>query len=69
MNFKGEKYRKFFTKSAEQLAPWLLGKIICHRIHDERGDFTICGRITVTEAYSRSTGQLSDLCAMFQYSY
>lgn len=51
MDFKGEKYREKFTKPAEQLAQWLLGKIICHRVRDERGDFTICGRITVTEAY------------------
>lgn len=51
MDFKNETYRELFTKPAEELAQWLLGKIICHRVHDEHGDFTICGRISVTEAY------------------
>lgn len=51
MDYIGEKYRELFTKPAEELAPWLLGKIICHQVHDEYGDFVICGRITATEAY------------------
>lgn len=51
MVFKGEKYRKLFTQPAEELAQWLLGKIICHRVYDEYRNYTICGRISVTEAY------------------
>lgn len=54
MDFKGEKYRELFTKSAEELAQWLLGKIICHRKHYEDGDFTVCGRISTTEAYCKN---------------
>ena len=51
MDYIGEQYRELFTKPAEELAQWLLGKIICHRIHYENGDFIVCGRISVTEAY------------------
>lgn len=51
MDLKGETYRELFTRPAEELAQWLLGKIICHHVHDACGDFTICGRISVTEAY------------------
>ncbi len=46
-----EKHRELFTVPAEALAPWLLGKIICHRSEDENGEFVVRGRIMVTEAY------------------
>lgn len=59
MKYTGEKYRKLFTIPAEELAQWLLGKIICHHVHDARGDFIIRGRISVTEAY-RETDNVTD---------
>lgn len=40
--------RSFFTCSAEELAPKLLGKILCHKDND---GFVIRCRICVTEAY------------------
>lgn len=43
--------RDFFMQPAEELAPALLGKILCHRVSDERGNFVIRSRISVTEAY------------------
>jgi 3-methyladenine DNA glycosylase Mpg len=43
--------RKFFEQSAEELAPQLLGKIICRKIRDEKGEFTVRVRIIETEAY------------------
>lgn len=44
--------REFFTKSAEVVAQWLIGKIICHKTVDEKGElFTIKYRISITEAY------------------
>lgn len=36
-----------YSKRAEELAPWLLGKVICRRIGDE----VIRARITETECY------------------
>lgn len=39
--------RKDFLRNAEELAPWLLGKIICRR----SGDNVIRARITETECY------------------
>lgn len=46
-----DKDRKDFEKSAVKLAPWLLGKILCHRSSD---GLTQRFRITVTEAYPNS---------------
>ncbi len=36
-----------YHKNAEELAPWLLGKIICHRV----GDDVLRAKITETECY------------------
>ena len=45
----------FFTQPAVELAQALLGKVICHKVHDnpEKPDeyFIIKGRIIMTEAY------------------
>lgn len=47
--------RKFFTESAEVVAQWLIGKILCHKTVDEKGEpFIIKCRISVTEAYRES---------------
>lgn len=43
--------RNFFRRPAEELAKDLIGKLICHKCHDERGEFTIRARIKTTEAY------------------
>ena len=44
--------RHFFEVPAEELAPWLIGKVFCHRVYDEKGrKFVIRGRIRETEAY------------------
>lgn len=43
--------RNFFTRPAEELAKDLIGKLICHKCRDERGEFTIRARIKTTEAY------------------
>ena len=48
MNAKRITDRSFFTCKAEELAPKLLGKILCHKDHD---GFVIKCRIRVTEAY------------------
>ena len=42
--------RSFFTRSAEELAKNLLGKVFCHKMND---GFVIKGRIMVTEAYPK----------------
>ncbi len=39
--------RTCYLKNAEELAPWLLGKIICHRVGEE----IIRAKITETECY------------------
>jgi len=41
--------RALFQKPADELAKWLLGKIICR--YFKEGDFVIKGRIVETEAY------------------
>lgn len=46
--------RSFFTCSAEELAPKLLGKILCHK---ESDGFVIKCRIRVTEAMMLSMMQ------------
>ena len=44
--------RKFFLQPAEELAPQLLGKVLCRKLVDDNNHmFTVRGRITVTEAY------------------
>lgn len=53
--------RKFFTCSAEELAPKLLGKIICHRVgKGTPNEFVIKTRIKVTEAYLSDDVVLDD---------
>lgn len=42
------KDRRYFEVPAEQLAPWLIGKVLCFR---DREGFVIKGRIWETEAY------------------
>ena len=44
-----EKDRAFFTVPAEELAPWLLGKIICHHVPGEKEPRKF--QINVVEAY------------------
>lgn len=48
MNAKRITDRSFFTCPAEELAPKLLGKVLCRKAED---GFVIRGRINVTEAY------------------
>jgi DNA-3-methyladenine glycosylase len=48
---EGKITREFFTQPAMELAPQLLGKIICRKLEDERGPFEVRHRITKTEAY------------------
>ena len=48
MNVKRITDRSFFTCPAEELAPKLLGKVLCRKAED---GFVIRGRINVTEAY------------------
>ena len=43
--------RSFFTVPAEELAPKLLGKILCHEVGEGKDIFVIKTRITVTEVY------------------
>ena len=47
---EGQDY-KLFEQPAEILAPWLLGKILCRRLDDER---ILRFRILETEAYSKN---------------
>lgn len=46
-----ENDREKFEVPAEELAPWLIGKVLCHRAGD---GFIIRGRIRETEAYRES---------------
>jgi len=48
---ENEADRAFFTVPAEELAPWLLGKIICHQLPGEKEPRRF--RINVTEAYCK----------------
>lgn len=43
--------RNLFEVTAEELAPWLIGKILCHKIEENGYKFVIRCRICVTEAY------------------
>lgn len=49
MRFSQKDYKKFEIP-AEELAPWLIGKILCHK---DKDGFTIRCRIKVTEAYRK----------------
>jgi DNA-3-methyladenine glycosylase len=49
--------RSFYTKGALELAPQLLGKIICHKLPDEENPLKF--RITVTEAYPSNDDEAS----------
>lgn len=52
--------RAFFTRSSEEVAKDLIGKLLCHKDIDENGDaFVIKERIKVTEAY-RKTDDVTD---------
>jgi len=46
-----EKDRAFFTVPAEELALWLLGKVICHQLPGEKDPIRF--RINVVEAYGK----------------
>ena len=43
--------KDFYTKRAPELAPSLIGKLLCRRICDENGEKVIKLRITETECY------------------
>jgi DNA-3-methyladenine glycosylase len=43
--------RAFFETPPEQIAPRLLGKLLVHRIEDEKGTKYLAGRIVEAEAY------------------
>ena len=55
-----EKDSKNFEVSAEKLAPWLIGKILCHEDSNGKDKFVIKARITATEAYREEDGCLDD---------
>lgn len=48
-----EKDSKKFEVPAEELAPWLIGKLLCHEDGEGANKFTIKCRIKVTEAYRK----------------
>ena len=48
-----KKDRHYFEVPAEELAPWLIGKILCHEVGDGNDKFTIKCRIKGTEAYRK----------------
>lgn len=58
MRFTEKDFKKFEV-SAEELAPWLIGKILCHEDGEGKDKFTIKCRIKVTEAY-RETDDVTD---------
>lgn len=58
MRFK-IKDRSYFEVPAEKLAPWLIGKILCHEEGSGDNKFIIRCRIRVTEAY-RETDTFTD---------
>lgn len=46
-----EKDRHLFSAPAREVAPWLLGKVLCHQLPDGK---ILRARITETEAYPAS---------------